>query len=34
MSEEEIVEWMVNGGENAFAVHDGKVVTTETTMVD
>ena len=30
MSEEEIVEWMENGGENAFVVHDGKVVTTET----
>ena len=30
MSEEEIVEWMVNGGENAFVVHDGKVVTIET----
>ena len=30
MSEEEIVEWMENGGENAFMVHDGKVVTTET----
>ena len=30
MSEEEIVEWMINGGENAFVVHDGKVVTTET----
>ena len=30
MSEEEIVEWMANGGENAFVVHDGKVVTTKT----
>ena len=30
MSEEELVEWMENGGDNAFVVHDGKVVTAET----
>ena len=30
MSEEELVEWMKNGGDNAFVVHDGKVVTAET----
>ena len=29
MSEEELVEWMGNGGGNTYAVHDGKIVTAE-----
>ena len=29
MSEEELVEWVENGGGNAYAVHNGKIVTAE-----
>ena len=29
MSEEELVDWMVNGGGNAYVVHDGKIVTAD-----